>query len=70
MNRKAFTTWIFNGTKYIAVPVRDKHEIMDEDGNYYGVWVKVENFRNYQREDSHLRRAVGKSGLKIIMEEA
>ncbi len=46
---KAFQTWTFNGIAFVAVKNGGNVHVMDENGNNYGGWASVENFRQSQR---------------------
>ena len=45
----AFETWIFDGRRYLAIPLDGKVHIMDQSGSNYGAWFDVQSFRKRQQ---------------------
>jgi len=63
---KAFATWTRGGVRFLAIPMGEEHpHILDEDGNNFGSWMSIENFKKHP---TAYREPLGKMRLSILLE--
>ena len=53
---KLFTTWVFNGVRYLALHRTNDVVVVDEYGGNYGSLMDVDRFRKYQQDGSELAK--------------
>ncbi len=65
---KAFRTWTFNGTRFLAIDnrnARDSVAIIDEYGRNYGAWRTIESFRERQQKRPIDAQPIGNARLSM-----
>ncbi len=66
MKEKIFTTWKFRGVNFLAHPWIDNSiQICDENGNNYGSWLSLDNFRAKQQVNDRSPNPLGAVTLQF-----
>jgi tetrahydromethanopterin S-methyltransferase subunit H len=60
-----FATWKFAGKQYLAAPASGGFHVIDEEGNNYGAWMCLQEFRKRQREGGEWS-PLGKAMVQVM----
>lgn len=50
--KQAFETWMFDGVRYLAIPLDGRVHVISQDGSNFGSWFDVQSFRKRQQSQS------------------
>jgi len=66
--KTAFTTWTFNGVRFLATDDGRNAHVLDESGNYYGSWMSgIDGFRKRQTGgDPLVAEPLGKASVSFL----
>lgn len=64
-NAQAFYTWIFAGTRFLAVPRGSEFHVCDSLGRNYGAWQSIATFRRRQRKRDALAAPLSEGQIAV-----